>query len=62
MAKARAYLPQGLPSYPIIQGGGAPHPWPREMITQMMADAVALGHQGVIFQGTRSLVDYELRH
>ncbi|MFH1085190.1 MAG: hypothetical protein V1772_05465 [Chloroflexota bacterium] len=61
MAKARAYLPPGLPSYPIIQGGGAPHPWPRDMIAQMIADADALGHQGVIFQGTQSLVDYELR-
>lgn len=58
MAKARLYLPADLPSYPIIQGGGAPHDWPRHIITQIMTDADALGHNGVIFQGTRSLVNY----
>lgn len=61
MAKARLYLPAGIPSYPIIQGGGAPHDWPREIIAQVMADADALGHNGVIFQGTTSLVDYKLK-
>jgi hypothetical protein len=46
---------------PIIQGGGAPHDWPREIIAQVMADADALGHNGVIFQGTTSLVDYRFK-
>jgi len=61
MAKARLYLPQGIPSYPIIQGGGAPHDWPRAAIEQIMADALALGHDGYIFQGTSSLVDFTLQ-
>jgi len=52
MAKTRAFLPDDIPSYPIIQGGGAPHDWPREVIEQIMADSERLGHQGAIFQGT----------
>jgi hypothetical protein len=59
MAKARLALPQGLPCYPIIQGGGEPHLWPREMVDRTMAAAKAYGHDGVIFQGTRFLVDYD---
>ena len=61
MAKARLYLPQGLPCYPIIQGGGAPHLWPREIVDQTMQDAEALGHAGLIFQGTRNMVPFELK-
>ena len=61
MAKARLYLPQGLPCYPIIQGGGAPHLWPREIVDQTMQDAEALGHAGVIFQGARNMVPFELK-
>lgn len=60
MAKAKLYLPEGIPCYPIIQGGGAPHDWPREIIEELMTDAEQIGHDGVIFQGTRSLVDFEL--
>jgi hypothetical protein len=61
MAKARLYLPEGIPSYPIIQGGGAPHNWPRAAIETIMADALALGHDGYIFQGANSLVDFQLQ-
>ncbi|MEZ4732900.1 MAG: hypothetical protein R3E79_37850 [Caldilineaceae bacterium] len=61
MAKAHLYLPQGIPSYPIIQGGGAPHDWPRAAVEQILADALALGHDGYIFQGTSSLVDFTLQ-
>ena len=61
MAKAAAYLPQGLPSYPIIQGGGAPHDWPRAIIDQVSQAAIELGHHGVIYQGTSSLVDVDLQ-
>lgn len=57
MAKARLYLPEGLPSYPIIQGGGSPHDWPREIIEATIASAKELGHQGVMLQGTRALLD-----
>jgi hypothetical protein len=55
MAKARLTLPAGLPSYPIIQGGGAPHLWPRSIIEGVIEDAARLGHQGVMLQGTASL-------
>ena len=61
MAKARLYLPKGIPSYPIIQGGGAPHDWPREIIEDLIAGANETGHDGIILQGTRSLVDFELK-
>ncbi|MEA3407793.1 MAG: hypothetical protein U9R48_06915, partial [Chloroflexota bacterium] len=57
MAKAKLYLPADIPSYPIIQGGGAPHHWPRETIEEIMAAAESIGHQGIIFQGVQSLVD-----
>ena len=56
MAKARLMLPAGLPSYPIIQGGGSPHLWPRSIIERVIEDAARLGHQGVMLQGTTSLL------
>jgi hypothetical protein len=55
IAKANLYLPDGLPSYPIIQGGGAPHDWPRELIEAVIEGAKAMGQAGVMLQGTRSL-------
>jgi hypothetical protein len=61
MAKARLYLPETTPSYPIIQGGGAPWLWPREIVEALMENALALGHDGYIFQGTKSLIDFELQ-
>jgi hypothetical protein len=61
MAKARLYLGDEIPSYPIIQGGGAPHPWPRAAIETIISDTFATGHDGYVFQGTSSLVDYELK-
>jgi len=57
LAKAALYLPPGIPSYPIIQGGGAPWMWPREIIEGIMAGAAEQGHRGVMFQGTQALVD-----
>jgi hypothetical protein len=56
MAKARLTLPADLPSYPIVQGGGAPHLWPRSIIEGIIEDATRLGHQGVMLQGTASLM------
>jgi hypothetical protein len=61
MAKARLYLPPTTPSYPIIQGGGAPWDWPRPIVDDLVAGADALGHSGVIFQGTRQLVNFDLK-
>ena len=60
MAKAKLFLPAGLPSYPIIQGGGAPWDWPLEIVQQLQADAMELGYDGYIYQGTRVLVDFPL--
>jgi len=58
LAKARAYLPEGIPSYPILQGGGAPHAWPAEQIAEILSRADAMGHDGVMWQGTSSLTTY----
>jgi hypothetical protein len=61
MAKAKLYLPPELPAYPIIQGGGAPWDWPLPVVQQLMSDALELGYDGYIFQGTRVLMDYDLK-
>lgn len=61
MAKAKLLLPPNLPAYPIIQGGGAPWNWPLEIVEQLMADAMALGYDGYIFQGTNVLLDFDLK-
>jgi hypothetical protein len=61
MAKARLYLPPTVPSYPIIQGGGAPWLWPRQIVEALMSAAFELGHDGYIFQGTKSLIEFELQ-
>ncbi|MEW6754087.1 MAG: hypothetical protein AB1505_24375 [Candidatus Latescibacterota bacterium] len=56
-AKARLYLPADMPSYPIIQGGGAPHRWPRPQIEAIIEGLGQQGHQGYMLQGTESLVE-----
>ncbi len=61
MAKARLYLGEDVPCYPIIQGGGAPSDWPRPIIDALIAGAAQAGQDGVIFQGTKNLVDYEVQ-
>jgi hypothetical protein len=61
MAKAKLYLPPQLPAYPIIQGGGAPWDWPLEIVEQLKSDALELGYDGYIFQGTRVLMDFDLK-
>ena len=61
MAKTKLYLASDVPSYPIIQGGGAPSDWPRPIIDALMAGACASGHDGYIFQGTKNLVDYQVQ-
>jgi hypothetical protein len=61
MAKSKLLLPPGTPAYPIIQGGGAPWDWPIEIVEQLEADALELGFDGYIFQGTRVLLDYPLK-
>jgi hypothetical protein len=61
MAKAKLYLPEDLPAYPILQGGGAPWDWPLEIVQQLMSDTLELGYDGYIFQGTRVLMEYDLK-
>ena len=61
MAKAKLYLPEGLPAYPILQGGGAPWDWPLPIVQQLMKEALELGYDGYIFQGTRVLLDFDLK-
>ena len=61
MAKAKLMLPEGLPAYPILQGGGAPWDWPLPIVQGLMEDAMALGFDGYIFQGTRVLMPWEMK-
>jgi len=61
MAKSKLLLPSGTPAYPILQGGGAPWDWPVEIVEQLKTDALELGFDGYIFQGTRVLLDYPLQ-
>jgi hypothetical protein len=61
MAKSKLFLPPGVPAYPIIQGGGAPWDWPLPVVEQLEADAMELGFDGYIFQGTRVLLDFPLK-
>jgi hypothetical protein len=61
MAKAKLLLPDSVPAYPIIQGGGAPWDWPLPIVERLEEDAMALGYDGYIFQGTRVLLDFPLK-
>lgn len=61
MAKSKLMLPPNVPAYPIIQGGGAPWDWPLPIVEQLKEDAMTLGYDGYIFQGTRVLMDYPLK-
>ena len=57
LVKARLSLPESLPSYPIIHGEG----WPLEDIRGIIDGSEKAGHDGIIFQGTSELVDFELK-
>ena len=57
LRKARLLLPPQLPSYPILHG----HGWPRSTIDAILRGADAAGHDGVVWQGTDELVDFELK-
>jgi hypothetical protein len=54
LAKSRLYASPEIPSYPIIQGGC----WPPEVVSELIAAAERLGHDGIIFQGSGSLIPY----
>jgi len=55
LVKAKLYLPEGMPSYPIIHGAG----WPREAIDRIVDEARRVGHNGIVWQGTSELMDYD---
>jgi len=55
LTKARLWLPPDLPSYPIIHGTG----WPRPAIDAILERSAAVGHDGVVWQGTDELVKFE---
>ena len=53
--KARLLLPESVPSYPIIHGEG----WGRETIDRIVEEAREIGHNGIVWQGTAELMDYD---
>ena len=53
--KARLLLPEAVPSYPIIHGEG----WGRETIDRIVEEAREIGHNGIVWQGTAELMDYD---
>jgi len=55
LTKAKLYLPPDMPSYPILHGEG----WPRDSIDTIVSEAKNLGHNGIIWQGTDELMDYD---
>lgn len=54
LAKSRLYASAEIPSYPIVQGGV----WPPIVVRRLVDAAERIGHDGIIFQGTGSLVSY----
>ena len=56
LVKAKLLLPDGVPSYPILHGEG----WGKETVDRIEGEANELGHNGVIWQGTGELMDYDL--
>ncbi len=57
LVKARLFLSPELPSYPVIHGEG----WPREAVDGIVEESRAVGHDGIIWQGTTDLVDFDLK-
>ena len=54
LRKARLYNRGEVPSYPVIKGDL----WPTEVVKGLIEAAERMGHEGIIFQGTSSLVEY----
>ena len=57
LVKAKLYLPADTPSYPIIHGEG----WPPEAIDRIVSEARRLGHNGIVWQGTEELMEYDFK-
>ena len=59
LVKAKLYLPQDMPCYPIIHG----EDWGREVINRVVGEVLRRGHNGgIVWQGTSDLTDYKLDH
>ena len=54
LRRGRLYNDGSIPSYPVIKGTT----WPKATVQRLMQDADALGHDGIILQGTDSLLEY----
>lgn len=57
LVKAKLYLPPDIPSYPIIHGEG----WSTETIDRIVSEARRLGHNGIVWQGTDELMEYDFK-
>jgi hypothetical protein len=55
LVKTKLYLPEDMPSYPIIHGEG----WAREIVEHIVEEARRLGHNGIIWQGSSELMAYD---
>jgi hypothetical protein len=56
LQQARVLAPPELPSYPVLMGTV----WPTAVIHQVVSHAEAMGHNGVIWQGTSAYTDHNL--
>lgn len=54
LQRARLFNTGEIPSYPVIKGAT----WAPEIVRRLVQAAERMGHEGIIFQGTSSLVDY----
>jgi hypothetical protein len=52
--RARQYTTGQIPCYPVIKGAR----WPSDIVRNLVTAAEGMGHEGIIFQGTASLMPY----
>ncbi|HCR17753.1 MAG TPA: hypothetical protein DIU35_09735 [Candidatus Latescibacteria bacterium] len=52
--RARLYNDGSIPSYPVIKGAT----WPKETVQRLVQTTNEIGHDGIIYQGTESILDY----
>lgn len=57
MRKARLLNPGMIPSYPVIKGTF----WSKDVVSRLVKVADEMGYEGIIFQGTESVSDYQIR-
>lgn len=54
LVKARLYNTGAVPSYPVLMGGL----WSHETVHRLAADALGMGHEGVIYQRSEEITSY----